>query len=251
MRLTRILAAGRRLPENYHNMPERYVKRNTTFLLKRAPILPQYVQKIFRYKKGAYYDQWRPWEQEFQRLNQYGIKNPLIFVEPIKDWPYFRGDRVEVLRGPDKGKQGIINYIVRERNWVFVQGLNISRTLMEPNKSNLGTIYCRENPYLVNHDVKLVDPSDLLPTDIEWRYDDDGNRVRVSKRTERIIPIPKAANETIDYVEKSAYREQIKDTPAAEVNKVTFVPQSKTFEMDICDEHNIRDDRIPYPMYWY
>lgn len=37
---------------------------------------------------------------------------------------WFKGDRVEVLVGKDKGKQGIINYVVQERNWVCVEGLN-------------------------------------------------------------------------------------------------------------------------------
>ncbi len=39
---------------------------------------------------------------------------------------WFRGDRVQVLKGSDKGKQGYINYIVQEKNWVCVEGLNCS-----------------------------------------------------------------------------------------------------------------------------
>ncbi|KAG0711531.1 putative 39S ribosomal protein L24, mitochondrial [Chionoecetes opilio] len=37
---------------------------------------------------------------------------------------YTMGDKVEVLVGKDKGKQGLVNYIVEERNWVTVEGLN-------------------------------------------------------------------------------------------------------------------------------
>ena len=149
--------------------------------------------------------------------------------------------------------QGIINYIVRERNWVFVQGLNLKRTLNlgSDKKLGLGTITCKEDPFLVNLDVKLVDPADLLPTECEWRYDDEGTRVRVSKRTGRLIPIPEQAYETIDYVTAKGYRLQPKDTPESEVKKVTFQPEAKTFEMDICDKMGIKDDRVPYPMYWY
>lgn len=250
MQLTRVLLAARRIPSNYHNVPQRTIDRHTTFITTRSPRLPQYMKKIHRYKKAAYYDEWRPWETDFQKLNQEGLKIHKIFVEPIRDWSYFRGDRVEVLKGPDKGKQGIINYIVKERNWVFVQGLNLKREINKEGLS-LGTVTTKEDPYLINHEVKLVDPSDLMPTDYEWRYDDDGNRVRVSTRTERIIPIPEQAYETVDYVSSDAYREQPKDTPAKEVTKATFVPQAKTFEMDICDQMNIKDDRVPYPMYWY
>lgn len=250
-RITNVLAAARRIPENYHNMPRRFVDRHTTFVSKRSPNLPQYMQKIFRYKNSAYYDEWRPWQDEFKRLNQPMTMVRKVFVEPKRDWSYFRGDRVEVLKGPDKGKQGIINYIVKERNWVFVQGLNMRRTVMNKDDTKMGNVICQEEPYLVDVEVKLVDPGDLEPTCFEWRYDDQGERVRVSTRTERIIPIPAAAYETYDYVEPQAYKEQPKDTPAKLVTEVTFKPEVKTFEMDICEKMGIKDERVPYPMYWY
>jgi hypothetical protein len=52
---------------------------------------------------------------------QYWVgKNPFkkvhgSFSKPIrqKDWMWFRGDRVEVLVGEDKGKQGYINFVVQ------------------------------------------------------------------------------------------------------------------------------------------
>lgn len=250
MRLTNVLLATRRIP-NYNNMPQRYADRHTRFIEKRAPRMPQYVQKLFRYKTHGYYDQWRPWEDEFEKLNSVHSKIRKIYVDPKREWSYFRGDRVEVLKGPDKGKQGIINYIVKERNWVFVQGLNLNRATVNKNDENMGNMLCREEPYLIDIEVQLVDPADLLPTEYEWRFDDEGNKVRVSTRTERIIPIPATAYETKDYVEKNNYIEQPKDTPAKQVTSVTFRPQVKTFEMDICDEMGIKDDRVPYPMYWY
>lgn len=37
---------------------------------------------------------------------------------------FFRGDRVEIMVGKDKGKQGIVSQVIQERNWVFVDGLN-------------------------------------------------------------------------------------------------------------------------------
>lgn len=43
------------------------------------------------------------------------------------------------------------------------------------------------------------------PVSIEWRYTEDGERVRVSKRTGRIIPIPVQAEETLDYKSRSTY----------------------------------------------
>lgn len=50
--------------------------------------------------------------------------------------------QVEVLVGRDKGKHGIVKKIVYERNWVFVEGLNIVSvfTLYEQISSHLVTL---------------------------------------------------------------------------------------------------------------
>jgi len=43
------------------------------------------------------------------------------------------------------------------------------------------------------------------PTEVEWRYTEEGEKVRVSLRTGRIIPIPMAAEETYAYKTREAY----------------------------------------------
>lgn len=50
-----------------------------------------------------------------------------------------------------------------------------------------------------------------LGCQVEWRYTEEGDRVRVSKRTGRIIPIPKAAYETYDYKTPTSYKGKLKD----------------------------------------
>ena len=62
----------------------------------------------------------RPWTEKYWNDNPVskvgnGMAKPVPVVEPIreKDWMWFRGDRVEILTGPDKGKQGYINMIVQ------------------------------------------------------------------------------------------------------------------------------------------
>lgn len=163
----------------------------------------------------------------------------------------FNGDVVQILKGKDRGKKGVISYVVRERNWVFVKGLNLKYTLMQRDRNFPGVLNVEEKPLLVPSQVSLVDPEDNEPTQIEWRFNEDGDRVRVSTRTGRIVPIPRASLETRDFTVKEAYREQPKDTLPADVIKATFEPRLKTFEMDIMDEKGIQEDRIPYPMYWY
>lgn len=44
------------------------------------------------------------------------------------------------------------------------------------------------------------------PATVEWRYTEEGEKVRVSARTGRIIPLPNQAEETYDYKIKAAYQ---------------------------------------------
>lgn len=251
MRLTTILWS--KLPKKYHysNYPERYIKKQTEFVEWKTPPYPNYQPRTVRYRKNPYYDVHRPWTHEFQEQNASRTKHPRLYVQPIKDWPVFVGDTMQVLRGRDKGKKGIVSYIVQERNWIFLKGLNLQFELQQKEKEFPGVVNVKENPLLFPRDVALVDPEDNEPTQIEWRFDEEGNTVRVSPRTGRIIPIPRKSFETIDFTVKDAYVDQPKDTTAAETIKTTFEPKLKTFEMDIMDEMNIKEDRIPYPMYWY
>jgi len=138
-------------------------------------------------------------------------------VEPIReeDWMWFRGDMVELLKGPDKGKLGIIKMIVQERNWVTVEGLNLKYETIAASDDFPGTSVASEMPLLVTTDIKLVDPSTEQGTDVEWRYTEDGDRVRVALSSGTEIPIPSASYETVDYKSPEDYAEDSeKDTPA-------------------------------------
>ena len=89
-------------------------------------------------------------------------------------------------------------------------------------------------PLLVTEEIKLVDPTDEQPTDVEWRFTEDGERIRVSTRSGSIIPKPTKSEETVDYKHKSNYVEhKVKDTAAKAVEEITYEPKLCTFEMDI------------------
>lgn len=47
-----------------------------------------------------------------------------FFYVCSEKWSFFKGDRVQIMVGRDKGKQGIVNQLVEERNWVYVEGMN-------------------------------------------------------------------------------------------------------------------------------
>lgn len=252
MRLTQILLS--RVGEwskKYSNLPDRYIKRAMEQVYWRNPKGIQYRPNVTVQRKKYRFTMNRPWSHQFYEQNAPGRLRKKVFVEPIKKWSFFRGDRVEVLVGKDKGKQGIVKYIVQERNWVVVEGLNCHLRRMRRGDESLDVYIQSEAPLLVTDQVALVDPSDLKATEIEWRYTESGEHVRVSARTGRIIPVPASAEETIDYKSRSTYKEQPKDTGENEVAEITFEPALKTFEMDIMESMGIKEDRIPKKTYWY
>lgn len=67
----------------------------------------------------------------------------------LEHWSYFRGDRVEVLVGRDKGKQGIVKQVIQERNWVIVEGLNCHFRIVGKEKEYPGVLIKSEAPLLV------------------------------------------------------------------------------------------------------
>lgn len=253
MRLTNILF-GKKVGEfskKYANLPDRYVERKMRQIYWSTPRgKPQYQPRTME-RERFWFGLQRPWTNAFQMENMPKKKINYVHVEPIKNWSFFRGDRVELLCGPDKGRQGIVKQIIQERNWVIVEGLNVKLKRVAKSRNFPGTFIQEEQPLLVTTQIRLVDPHDLKPTTIEWRYTEDGSHVRVSTRTGRIIPVPVTNEETYDYRLPALYHEQAKDTAKDDVEEVTFEPKLKTFEMDIMDSMGIKDDRVPKKYYWY
>lgn len=60
-----------------------------------TPKLIQYRKAVVKRDKN-FFDTHPPWTPEFERLNNKSIKHRNIYVEPIKDWSIFVGDRVSM-----------------------------------------------------------------------------------------------------------------------------------------------------------
>ncbi len=87
---------------------------------------------------------------------------------------------------------------------------------------------------------------------MEWRFTEEGERVRIAVRSGVQVPIPTEAFETIDYKTPRGYVEnKDKDTAAQEVERITFEPKLATFEMEIMESLGIKEDRTPLKTYWY
>jgi len=103
----------------------------------------------------------RPGSLADRRKNPPGTRRRRVAVEPISDeeWHLFCGDTVEILEGKDAGKQGKVVQVIRQRNWVVLEGLNTHYRYVGRTGEYRGTMIPSEAPLLHNQ-VKLVDPVD-------------------------------------------------------------------------------------------
>ncbi len=102
-----------------------------------------------------------------------------------------KNDKVKVLSGNHKGKEGKILKIFRNKNRVIVEGVNIIKRHTRPSqKSPQGGITQKEASINISN-VMLIDPksSELTRLGIKVITDDHGNkkRMRYAKKSGEII----------------------------------------------------------------
>jgi large subunit ribosomal protein L24 len=96
-----------------------------------------------------------------------------------------KGDRVVVLTGKDKGRQGAVSKVFPKESRVLVDGLNMVQRHTRPSQGDpQGGIKNKEAPLHVSN-VAVVD-SKGKPTRVGFRMDGD-KKVRFAKTTGEVI----------------------------------------------------------------
>jgi len=94
-----------------------------------------------------------------------------------------KGDKVRVLSGKDRGKEGVVMFAFPEKDRVIVEGVNLVKKHQRPlSETNQGGIIDKDMPMHVSN-VAALSPKDGKPTRIGYKVLDDGTKVRICKRT--------------------------------------------------------------------
>ncbi|MFI5040723.1 MAG: 50S ribosomal protein L24 [Acidimicrobiales bacterium] len=97
-----------------------------------------------------------------------------------------KGDRVQVLQGKDRGKQGVILKVLPRERKVIVEGVNTAQRHTKPRTaSQPGGIMHKDMPLPVSS-VAIVSPSDGRPTRVGYRFEETAagsRKIRICKRT--------------------------------------------------------------------
>ena len=96
-----------------------------------------------------------------------------------------KGDKVVVISGANKGKEGKITKVLDDK--VIVEGVNVRKKHLKPKNNNgNGEIVEVERP-IHRSNVMIVDPKTKKPTRIKIDFDKDGKKIRISKKSNEKI----------------------------------------------------------------
>ncbi len=94
-----------------------------------------------------------------------------------------KGDTVYVNAGDDKGKTGRVLSVLTDKNKAVVEGVNmVSKSTKPSAKHPQGGIVKMEAPINVSN-LNLVDPKSGKPTRVGHRVNENGVKVRYSKKS--------------------------------------------------------------------
>ena len=94
-----------------------------------------------------------------------------------------KGDKVRVLTGKDRGKEGVVMRVLPAENKVIVEGVNVAKKHQKARSAtSQGGIIDKDMPLPVPN-VAVLSPSDGKPTRIGYKVLDDGSKIRICRRT--------------------------------------------------------------------
>ncbi|MEL6347089.1 MAG: 50S ribosomal protein L24 [Myxococcota bacterium] len=104
----------------------------------------------------------------------------------MKKFKIKRDDVVIVMAGKHKGKTGKVLQVVRDRDRVIVEKVNLVQRHIKPRQGQAGGTIEKEASIHISN-VALYNAEEGRPVKIGWRILEDGRKVRFDKKTGAVI----------------------------------------------------------------
>ena len=96
-----------------------------------------------------------------------------------------KGDHVVVLKGKDRGKDGVVMRVIPKDGKVIVEGVNVVKKHQKATRATMQAGIIDKDMPIDASNVAYVHKG--KPTRLGYRFDDDGKKVRVARRTGEVI----------------------------------------------------------------
>ena len=93
------------------------------------------------------------------------------------------GDQVRVISGKHKGAEGAVLQVLRDKDRVVVENVNVIKKAQRPTQENPRGGYAEREAPIHASNVMVLDPKSGEPTRIRIEFQDDGRKVRVATRS--------------------------------------------------------------------
>jgi len=101
-----------------------------------------------------------------------------------------KGDRVKVIRGNDREKDGTVLRVLRDEDRVVVEGVNIRKRHTRPSQTDPdGGIISFEAPIHLSN-VMLIDPASGEASRVRTRVEEGGVKERIAVKSGNPVPKP-------------------------------------------------------------
>jgi len=98
------------------------------------------------------------------------------------------GDKVRVISGNEKGKEGIIVKVDKEKQRVFIEGLNLVKKAVKPSQAKPEGGFIEKEASIHISNVMLIDPKTGEPTRVGRRRNaTTGKLERYTKKSNTVV----------------------------------------------------------------
>lgn len=187
------------------------------------------------YQDHTYHNQWidRGLDKNQKRTiaARYAFMKPGFQIEP---WVWYPGDMVEVASGESRGQRGTIIAVVKFKNELIVQNINVQDVTLPATETRPEQIVQREHPVHVSM-VRHVDPETNEACDVRLvtvKNKETGalEEKRISLSSGVLLPIP-PKDESIEV------GDPLKDTAYQDAAELTYEAES---ELAVLTERKLR-----------
>jgi large subunit ribosomal protein L24 len=186
------------------------------------------------YQDHTYHEEWEQRDLDFEQSKTltrlYGFLAPGHAIEP---WVWYPGDMVEIVSGPFTGQRGTILTVLKYKNEVMVQNVNVKSITIPASESRPEQVMQREHPISVRC-VRHVDPStnelcDVRLVTVRNRETSALEQRRISMASGVMLPIPKE--------DPALDGDPLHDTPLHDAEEVTYDERA---EMPVLMERKLK-----------